>query len=228
MQKGKTHRSPFLVNIIKVQSFSIFFHIFTKNELLSLEERIKAVRNVINNSTTAAKSPIIAEAVPSTLSVYLLKNKEKTLSLPNNQLNSNTHFRNLQLKVDLDILNGVLEEEKNFQKRFPDSFDLYRRKAVVQIWAIAICTVEFLIGGRRGILLIKYKQSGVHQFTITTPADMQPPVKGQAKDDNGGALCRYTPKFCNVRGVSCTRYGGGIVSRAYSMGFARSCSTRNY
>jgi hypothetical protein len=33
MQKGKTHRSPFLVNIIKVQSFSIFFHIFIKREI---------------------------------------------------------------------------------------------------------------------------------------------------------------------------------------------------
>ena len=229
MQKGKTHRSPFLVNIIKVQSFSIFFHFFIMRELLSLEERIKAVRNVINNSTTAAKSPIIAEAVLSTLSVYLLKNKEKMLSLSNNQFNSNIHFRNNQLKVDLDILNGVLEDEKKFQKRFPDSLELYRREAVVQIRAIAFSTVEFLIGVRRGILRKDKQSSEVHQFIIiTTPADMQPPIKGQAKDDNGGAFCRYTPKFCNVHGVSCTRFGGGIVSRAYSMGFARSCSTRNY
>ena len=117
-------------------------------ELFSLEDRIKAVRNVINNSTTAAKSPIIAEAVLSTLSVYLLKNKEKMFSLSNNQFNSNIHFRNIQLKVNIDILNGVLEYEKHFQKRFPDSLDLNWREAFVQIRAIAFCTVEFLIGGR--------------------------------------------------------------------------------
>ena len=85
--------------------------------LVYLEERIKAVRNVIDNSI-ATISPIIEEAVLSTLlEIYSeMKVEEEILTDINNQISTNIFFlrkRRSQLNIDLIIPKCVSEEEKN-------------------------------------------------------------------------------------------------------------------
>jgi len=82
--------------------------------LFYLEERIKAVRNVIDNSI-ATTSPIIEEAVSSTLleTYSEMKVEEEILTSINNQISTNIFLRKSQLNIDLIIPKCVSEEEKN-------------------------------------------------------------------------------------------------------------------
>lgn len=73
--------------------------------LFYLEDRIKAVRNVIDNSI-ATYSPIIEETVSSTLlEIYSeMKVEEEILTFFNNQIiNTNIFLRKSQLNIDLII-----------------------------------------------------------------------------------------------------------------------------
>ena len=123
--------------------------------LFYLEERIKAVRNVINNSI-ATTSPIIDEAVLlAQLEIYSeMKIKEKILVSINNQFSFSSFLSIGQLNMDLFIPKFVSEEEKNSEpfgrsrKWFQDSLSIVQREATVQIRPIAECPVEFLIEGR--------------------------------------------------------------------------------
>ena len=84
--------------------------------LFYLEERIKAVRNVIDNSI-ATTSPIIEEAVSSTLleTYSEMKVDEEILTFINNQISTNIFLRKSQLNIDLIIPKCVSEEEKNLE-----------------------------------------------------------------------------------------------------------------
>ena len=161
--------------------------------LFYLEDRIKAVRNVIDNSI-ATYSPIIEETVSSTLlEIYSeMKVEEEILNFFNNQIiNTNIFLRKSQLNIDLIIPKCVSEEEKNLEpvessRRWcQDSLNiLLKGEATVQIWASTECSVvAFLIETEEDIILntVQYINS-LSNFTSSG----QQPIIGQADENEGG------------------------------------------
>jgi hypothetical protein len=139
--------------------------------LFYLEERIKAVRNVIDNSI-ATTSPIIEEAVSSTLleTYSEMKVEEEILTFINNQISTNIFLRKSQLNIDLIIPKCVSEEEKNLEpversrQWCQDSLNIFfKEEATVQIWASAECSFAFSIEDR-GRNYFEY--SAAYQLTV--------------------------------------------------------------
>jgi hypothetical protein len=124
--------------------------------LFYLELRIKAVRNVIDNSI-ATTSPIIEETVPSALLEIdsEMKIKEEIQSFINYQTNT-TFLRNSQLNMDLNIPKFISDGEKNLElvdrsrQWCRDLFNIFQREEATVPFrrAIAECSFELSIEDR--------------------------------------------------------------------------------
>jgi len=152
-----------------------------------LELRIKAVRNVIDNSI-ATTSLIIEETVPSALLEIdsEMKIKEEIQSFINYQTNT-TFLRNSQLNMDLNIPKFISDGEKNLElvdrsrQWCRDLFNIFQREeATVPSRAIAECSsFEFSIEDRGRRCYNEY--SAAYQLTVNFNSSGQPKI-GQADD----------------------------------------------
>ena len=180
--------------------------------LFYLELRIKAVRNVIDNSI-ATTSPIIEETVPSALLEIdsEIKIKEEIQTSINYQI-STTFLRNSQLNIDLNIPKFVSEREKiselvdRSRQRCRDLVKiLEREEATVPFRAIAECSFKFSIEGRGRHCTVQH----INSLSYFTSSGQQP-IIGQADDKEGGKRQRIAQIYPRIlrRAKDVVQYSG--------------------
>jgi hypothetical protein len=197
-------------------------------ELFFRIERIKAVRNVINNSIATPFHIIIDDTVLSILQTYS-RFKENSLVSFNNHISSNTlHSGNITLDHELSEI---------FRQMIPQFLLIIQREVLVHKWA----NVEYLVdeeyvgdvfmgdGDKDSVSDSTHHQlinDTMQRFNYSAVLKISRTV-GQEDKKRQASHTKKTfadyPRTLATYG-RCTRYGGGRVSRRNSMGFARSRS----